>query len=58
MARSLNSSCDFQDGYFSCNLPVDNSAISGLHGNQVRVAYPKEDKEEKDRKIQTFDETN
>ena len=23
MAQSLNSRCDFLDGYFSCNLPVD-----------------------------------
>ena len=30
MARSLNSRCDFENGFFTCDLPED--AVSGSKG--------------------------
>ena len=47
LARSLNSRCNFQDGYFSCNLPVDTVqlvvCIETTHGKHTL----KEDKEKR-----------
>ena len=50
MARSLNSQCDFWDGFFSCDLPVDTVQLVVHIETKHRKHTLKEDKEKRTEK--------
>ena len=57
MARSLNSRCDFENGFFTCDLPEGGILlilkVKTQTGNRTLV----EDTEKADRKVPSLEET-
>ena len=47
MVRSLNFRCSFQDGYFSCDLPLDTVQLVVCIETKCRKHTLKEDKEKR-----------
>ena len=51
MARSLNSRCDFENGFFICDLPEDAVLLILKVKTQTRNHTPVEDTEKQNEKL-------
>ena len=56
MARSLNSHCDFKEGFFTCDLPID--AIELVLKVKTRKGKHMLKEDRKDREILSMGETD